>query len=98
MKSSTKTFSYTAVIQQDEDGNHLVSFPSLPGCVTFGRTYEEAVKMGQEVLELWIEELVESGKKIPSEQLSSVTIFHASRPSLHKRAQKSYASLKRQRV
>lgn len=59
MKS--QQLSYTAVIQEDEDGNHLVSFPALPGCVTFGRTYEEALKMGQEVLELWREELTASG-------------------------------------
>ena len=68
MKLAQKTFSYTAVIQQDEEGHHLVSFPSLPGCFTCGKTYEEAVRMGQEVLELWIEELVESGKEIPNER------------------------------
>lgn len=98
MKSTQKTLSYTAVIQQDTDGNHLVSFPALPGCFTFGQTFEEAVKMGQEVLELWIEELVASGKTLPDEQLSSVTILHAARPVARGRSKKSYATTKRQKV
>ncbi len=94
MKS--QQLSYTAVIQQDEDGNHLVSFPSLPGCVTFGRTYEEALKMGQEVLELWIEELVESGEPLPEEGRSSLTILNTPRPT-HKRT-RAYASARTQRA
>lgn len=89
MKS--QQLSYTAVIQEDEDGNHLVSFPALPGCVTFGRTYEEAIKMGQEVLELWIEELVESGESLPEEGRSSLTTLMAPRPKARKQT-RSYAS------
>jgi len=98
MKSSQNTISYTAVIQQDEKGHHLVSFPALPGCFTCGETFADAIKMGQEVLELWIEELAESGKEIPNEQLSSVTVLHAPRSVIRKRSKKSYATIKRQRA
>jgi predicted RNase H-like HicB family nuclease len=98
MKSTLDQLSYTAIIQRDNEGYYPVTFPSLPGCVTFGRSYEEAIKMAQEVLELWIEELVESGKGLPIEQLSSVTVFHTSRPKFHKRSRKTYASAKRQRA
>lgn len=95
MKS--QPLSYTAVIQEDENGNHLVSFPALPGCVTFGRTYEEALKMGQEVLELWIEELVESGESLPEEGRSSFTTLKAPRPKARTRT-RAYASTRIQKA
>jgi len=34
-----------------------VSFPDFPGCVTFGKTFEELKAKGREALELWLEEL-----------------------------------------
>ena len=68
-RASTDILSYTAVIQEDAKGHHLVSFPALPGCHTFGRTFEEAVRMGQEVLGLWLEELAASGDTLPREWL-----------------------------
>ena len=92
-----KELSYTAVIQQDEAGNHLVSFPALPGCVTFGRTHEEALEMAQEVLELWVEELVESGESLPIEGQSSMTILKTPKPHVRKRS-RSYASTRTQRA
>ena len=98
MKSTVKEVSYTAIIQRDEEGYYPVTFPALPGCFTFGTSYEEAVKMAQEVLELWIEELVASGKKLPNEQLSSVTVLRTPLPKAHKRSRKAYASTKRQRA
>ena len=93
----SQSLSYTAVIQQDEDGNHLVSFPSLPGCVTFGRTYEEALAMGQEVLELWVEELVASGQPLPKEGISSMTILNTKRPKIRRRSSRQYALARAQR-
>ncbi len=98
MKSKIQQLSYTAIIQQDKEGYYPVTFPSLPGCITFGRSYEEAVRMAQEVLELWIEELVESGNELPTEQLSSVTVLHAPRPKARKHTRKVYASAQRQRA
>lgn len=41
-----------------------MSFPDFPGCVTFGRTFEEAKAKAREALELWIEELIETQKEV----------------------------------
>ncbi len=36
---------YTMVIQwSEEDNAYIVTVPELPGCITHGDTYEEAVK------------------------------------------------------
>lgn len=65
-KRKQKIIQYPAVFESAEEGGFNVSFPSFPGCVTFGRTFEEAKKMAREVLELWLEELASTGTPIPA--------------------------------
>jgi predicted RNase H-like HicB family nuclease len=50
----------------DEDNTYIVTVPELPGCKTHGDTYEEAVKNGQEVIELCVASELELGRTIPS--------------------------------
>lgn len=56
---------YPAVFSPAEEGGYNVSFPDFPGCVTFGKTFEDAKMKALEVLELWIEELQDKGEDIP---------------------------------
>jgi predicted RNase H-like HicB family nuclease len=57
MKETSKEHVY-AVFSPAAEGDYNVSFPEFPGCVTFGRTFEEAQAMGrQELLGLWLEGL-----------------------------------------
>ena len=60
-----KIHNYFAVFDPAEEGGFNVSFPEFMGCVTFGRTFEEAREKAREVLELWLEELHVRGEKIP---------------------------------
>jgi predicted RNase H-like HicB family nuclease len=63
---SSKYEHYSMVIQWSvPDNTYIVTVPELPGCKTHGDTYEEALKNGQEVLELWIEAHEESGRPVP---------------------------------
>ena len=57
--------SYFAVFEPAAGGYYNVSFPNFPGCVTFGRNFEEARQMAQEVLMLWLEELTSRREEIP---------------------------------
>jgi predicted RNase H-like HicB family nuclease len=41
---------YIAVIHKDADSDFGVSFPDLPGCITAGRTLDEARVMAAEAL------------------------------------------------
>lgn len=60
-----KILSYFAVFEPAIEGGFNVSFPDFPGCVTFGKNFEEAKKMAKEVLELWLEELFSQKQHIP---------------------------------
>src|SRR5436309_1915457 len=56
---------YIAYLHKERDSDFGVSFPDLPGCVTAGRTLQEAHRMAAEVLALHIAGMVEDGEPIP---------------------------------
>ena len=58
-------YNYIAIFDHAKEGGFNVSFPAFPGCVTFGRTFEEAKEKAKEVLELWLEELYARKEIIP---------------------------------
>ena len=57
--------SYIAIIHKDADSDYGVSFPDFPGCVTAGRTLDEARSMAAEALALHIQGLTEDGAALP---------------------------------
>lgn len=57
---------YSLKLEAHEDG-YLAYFPALPGCNTWGKTYEEAVKNAEEALTGYLETLAENGDPIPEE-------------------------------
>ncbi len=58
---------YSMVIQwSDEDQVYIVILPEFgPYAKTHGSTYEEAARMGQEVLELLVEARQDEGQSMP---------------------------------
>jgi len=57
---------YIAYLYKDRDSDFGVSFPDFPGCVTAGRTLEEARRMAVEALTLHIEGMVEDDEVVPA--------------------------------
>ena len=47
---------------------YTVIVPSLPGCLTFGDTVEEALQMAKEAIDVYIESLIARGKEVPIEE------------------------------
>lgn len=56
---------FIAVIHKDKDSEYGVSFPDFPGCITAGRTIDEAKDMAQEALQFHFDGMVEDGEQIP---------------------------------
>ena len=47
---------YTMIITwSDEDNCYIVKVPDLPGCMSDGKTYDEAVQNAQVVIKEWLE-------------------------------------------
>jgi antitoxin HicB len=61
-----KEHTYSLAIERHEDG-YLAYFPALPGCNTWGVTYEEAVANAREALALYLETLADHGDPIAEE-------------------------------
>ena len=56
---------YIAYLHKDRKSDFGVSFPDFPGCVTAGRTLDEARRLAAEALSLHIEGMMEDGEAIP---------------------------------
>lgn len=47
-----------------EEGGYMATVSTLPGCITYGETVEEALDMAKEAAELYVDELQSRGEKI----------------------------------
>jgi predicted RNase H-like HicB family nuclease len=61
----SETMEYIAYLHKDQKSDFGVSFPDFPGCVTAGKTLDEARRMAVEALSLHIEGMMEDGEAIP---------------------------------
>ena len=61
-----QALTYTLEIERHDDG-YLAYFPAMPGCNTWGRTCEDAVKHAEEALAVYLETLTAHGDPIPVE-------------------------------
>ncbi|MGI8906626.1 MAG: type II toxin-antitoxin system HicB family antitoxin [Candidatus Sumerlaeaceae bacterium] len=68
-----KHYLFQVVVEDDEmeDGRkaYSVHVPQLPGCNTFGLSYDEAIANAREAVELYVQSLLEHGDPIPGEPL-----------------------------
>lgn len=55
------------ILRTGEDGYIIAECPSLPGCISQGKTEGEALANIKEAIELWIEDAEEHGESIPED-------------------------------
>lgn len=49
----------------EEDDCFLAEVPELAGCMSDGKSYQEALKNVEQIIQEWIEVAKESGREIP---------------------------------
>jgi predicted RNase H-like HicB family nuclease len=49
----------------EEDNAYIAEVPELPGCMTHGESYEEAVRNAKDAIQLWIKTAKEFNDFIP---------------------------------
>jgi predicted RNase H-like HicB family nuclease len=62
------TLNYKILLKKEPEGGFTVFIPSLPRCITFGDTIDEAIEKAKEAIELYIESLKAHGEEIPTEE------------------------------
>jgi antitoxin HicB len=68
---------YRVVITEDEDGEFVAECPSLPGCISQGKTREAAIENIQDAIKGYLESLKKHGDAIPpsiSEEIVEVNV------------------------
>lgn len=58
---------FTVTLDRDEDGVWIVECPSIPGCVSQGKTREEAIENIKDAIKLALEVRVERGMPLTIE-------------------------------
>ena len=66
--SRMRRLNYRVLLRKEPEGGYTVIVPSLPGCVTYGDTIEEAIEAAREAVELYLESLRAHGEEIPTEE------------------------------
>ena len=67
-----ETLRYKIMLRKEGDGTYTVIVPSLPGCLTFGRTAEEALAMAKDAIEGFVACMIARGEEVPVESCDSM--------------------------
>jgi predicted RNase H-like HicB family nuclease len=59
---------YTVLIREGNESGYVVTVPSLPGCVSQGRTRRDAIRNIKVSVAAYIEALIEDGIPVPREE------------------------------
>lgn len=62
------------ILYPGEDGYWVAECPSLPGCVSQGRSKSEAIDNVREAIEVYVEALREDGLPIPDDHFEAQLI------------------------
>jgi len=64
-----KVLKYHVMLRwEPEDEVYTVWVPSLPGCVTFGKTIDEALDMARDAIEGYVQTLIAHGEEVPTDE------------------------------
>lgn len=59
---------------EPEEGGFTITVPSLPGCVSFGQTIDEALEEIKDAMAGWVEVAKEEGLDVPEEVEKTVFV------------------------
>ncbi len=65
---------FLVTLEQDEDGFIVVECPSLPGCVSQGKTRDEALVNIKEAITGYIASLRKHGEALPTPEVTEVEV------------------------
>jgi predicted RNase H-like HicB family nuclease len=54
-------------LQEEPEGGYTISVPSLPGCISYGKTFEETMDMIKDAMKGWLDVAREQGIPVPEQ-------------------------------
>ena len=57
---------YPAVFHANSDGSYTITYPDIPGCISEGKSLNDALSMAQSALTQWMEYLLERKETVPA--------------------------------
>ncbi len=62
------------ILYPGEDGYVVAECPSLPGCISQGKTREEAIQNVRAAISLYVEALEDDGRPVPEERFEALLV------------------------
>ena len=60
---SMKKASFRIILKPEPEGGYTVFVPSLPGCITYGETVQEAKAMAEDAIKAYLHSMKKHGEK-----------------------------------
>lgn len=70
---ATNNLQYNVIFRQEPDGGYTAIVPSLPGCISYGETLEEAKNMIIDAINGYIVSLKKHRESIPTDSNSFIS-------------------------
>jgi predicted RNase H-like HicB family nuclease len=58
-------FVYPAIIHKNDDESYTITYPDLPGCISEGKSLENAMYMAQRALYQWLGYMNDNNQEMP---------------------------------
>jgi len=75
---------FQIALRPEPEGGYTVFVPTLPGCITWGRTLRIARRMAKDAIQAYLASLVKHGEPIPTDDetlLTNIDVpWHAETP------------------
>ena len=72
MKRAEKNYSYQIILRPEPEGGYTVIVPSLPGCITYGKTVEQAHAMAEDAITGYLASVRAAREPMPSPDYSNI--------------------------
>lgn len=72
-----KIKNYSVILKAEPEGGYTAIVPSLPGCVTYGKSIEQAQKMAKDAIESYMVSFKKHGEEVPEDRnvfLTSISV------------------------
>ena len=57
---------YPAIFERNNDDSYTIFFPDLPGCISEGKSLNNALDMAQKALSQWVGYLIDENETLPT--------------------------------